>query len=352
MADLAAKTAEITGSQAAMVTAGSMLLLVVFAMKAATFPLIYWLPDSYPVVPAGVNGYFAGMLTKVGVYSLLRVFIMCFRQEGREFALDILLVLSGFTMLLGVLGAMCRWNIRRILSWHIISQVGYMIMGIGLAGHPDLRIVQLAVAGTIFYIIHHIVVKSSLFLVGGIIERVGGSEELKDVGGVIDVAPGVAGLFVVAALSLAGMPPFSGFLSKFVLAQAALEGENYLIVAVAVATSFFTLYSMMKIWSYVFWRTQTKRHNPLSYRGMMFPTGTLVVFTVFMGIWAQPFLSLAERAATTIVDPKEYIQVVMSIKQLRKPPHHPAAQPEHAVQVSAHETNLLAYDPAIKAGGN
>jgi multicomponent Na+:H+ antiporter subunit D len=147
------------------------------------------------------------------------------------------------------------------------------------------------------------------------------------------------------------MPPFSGFLSKLVLAQAALAGENYFIVMIAVATSFFTLYSMIKIWSYVFWGAPSKQHKPLSYRGMMVPTGALVVFTVLMGIWAQPFLGLAQRAAATIVDPKEYIQVVMSIKQLRKPIHHPAAQPEHAMQVP-HKTNLLAYDPAIKAGGN
>jgi len=137
MADLAVRTAEITGQRAGMVTAASMLLLLVFALKAAVFPLIYWLPDSYPVVPPGVNGYFAGILTKVGVYSLLRVFVLCFRQEGHQFALDVLLFLSGLTMLLGVLGAMCRWDIRRILSWHIISQVGYMVMGIGLPSQPS-----------------------------------------------------------------------------------------------------------------------------------------------------------------------------------------------------------------------
>lgn len=323
MADLAVRTAALTDDRAAMVTAGSMLLLLVFAMKAATFPLIYWLPDSYPVVPAGVNGYFAGILTKVGVYSLMRVFILCFRQEGHEFALDVLLVLSGFTMLLGVLGAMCRWDIRRILSWHIISQVGYMIMGIGLAGSPDVRVVQMAVAGTIFYIVHHIVVKSCLFLIGGIVERVGGTQHIKQVGGVIDLAPGLAGLFIVAALSLAGMPPFSGFLSKFVLIQAGLADGSYLIVAIAVITSFFTLYSMSKIWAYAFWSAPTRQVAAMTYRGMMAPTAVLVAFTIFMGLWAQPFFALATRAADTLINPEEYIRVVMSIKQNRIPTHHP-----------------------------
>ncbi len=318
MADLAARTAQMTGQRAGMVTAASMLLLLVFALKAATFPLIYWLPDSYPVVPTGVNGYFAGILTKVGVYSLLRVFVLCFRQEGHQFALNVLLFLSGLTMLLGVLGAMCRWDIRRILSWHIISQVGYMVMGIGLAGSPDPRVVQLAVAGTIFYVVHHIVVKSCLFLVGGIAERVSGSQHLKQMGGILDLAPGVAGLFIVAALSLAGMPPFSGFLSKVLLVQAGLAGGHYVIVAVAVITSFFTLYSMSKIWAYAFWRTPN-RGQARGYRGMMAPTAALVAFTIAMGLFAQPFLGLATRAADTLTRPDEYIRTVLGVQQNRQP---------------------------------
>jgi multicomponent Na+:H+ antiporter subunit D len=318
MADLAVRTAQITGERAGMVTAASMLLLIVFALKAATFPLIYWLPDSYPVVPPGVNGYFAGILTKVGVYSLLRVFVLCFRQEGHQFALNVLLFLSGLTMLLGVLGAMCRWDIRRILSWHIISQVGYMVMGIGLAGSPDPRVVQLAVAGTIFYVVHHIVVKSCLFLVGGIAERVSGSQDLKHMGGILGVSPGVAGLFIVAGLSLAGMPPFSGFLSKFVLAQAGLAGGNYVVVAIAVITSFFTLYSMSKIWSYAFWREPTQERAALTYRGMMAPTAVLVAFTIAMGLFAQPFLGLASRAADTLTKPEEYIRTVLDATQNRR----------------------------------
>jgi len=149
MAELAVRTAALEGDKAALVTVVSTVLLVVFAMKTAAFPLFFWLPDTYPVVPAGVNGYFAGLLTKVGVYSLLRVFVMVFQQDGREIALNILLVLSAFTMFFGVMGAMCQWDIRKILSWHIISQVGYMVMGIGLCGAADERVVTLAIVGTI-----------------------------------------------------------------------------------------------------------------------------------------------------------------------------------------------------------
>jgi len=309
MADLSARTAALHGDQAALVTAVSMLFLVVFAMKAAAFPLFFWLPDSYPVAPAGVNGYFAGLLTKVGVYSLLRVFILVFRQDGHELATQTLLVLSGFTMLLGVLGAMCQWEIRKILSWHIISQVGYMVMGIGLAANP--AIAEIAVAGTIFYVVHHIIVKSSLFLIGGIAGRVAGSQELTRMGGVIDLAPGVAGFFLVASLSLAGMPPFSGFLSKFVLVRAGATGGNYLIVSIAIVTSFLTLYSMSKIWSYVFWQGRCCDAPRAAYRGMMAPTAILVLFTIGMGLWAQPFLRLAGAAARDILNPRSYVASVL-----------------------------------------
>jgi multicomponent Na+:H+ antiporter subunit D len=309
MADIAVRSAQLEGERAALVTAVSMLLMVVFALKAAAFPLFFWLPDSYPIVPAGWIGYFAGLLTKVGVYSLLRLFVLCFRQPGAELVLEVLLVLAGFTMLFGVLGAMCQWEVRKILSWHIISQVGYMVMGIGLAA-SGADLAQAAVAATIFYVVHHIVVKSSLFLIGGIAGRVAGSQELTRMGGIVDLAPGVAAMFLVAAFSLAGMPPFSGFFAKLVLIRAGLDGGHGVIVLVSLVTSLLTLYSMSKIWSYAFWGAApgpTKGR----YRGMMVPTAVLVAFTVLMGVVAEPFLRLANDAARDLVDPRAYQEAVL-----------------------------------------
>jgi len=326
MADLAERTAVLGGPRAAMVTAASMVLLLVFALKAATFPVFSWLPDSYPVVPAGVNGYFAGLLTKVGVYSLLRVFVMVFRQEGHAAATELLLALSGCTMLLGVLGALCQWEMRRILSWHIISQVGYMVMGIGLAA--DARVAPAAVAATIFYVVHHIIVKSSLFLVAGVAEHVTGKSKLVDMGGVSTLAPAAAALFLVAALSLAGMPPFSGFLAKLVVLQAALEGHRFVIVAIAVATSFLTLLSMLKIWSYVFWGKARRDGAAAGWYGPAAATAVLVAATVALGLGAQPFLRLARDAAQEIVQPEAYIRAVLgerpsAVVALRAPEERP-----------------------------
>ena len=134
-------------------------------------------------------------------------------------------------------------------------------------------------------------------------------------GGVLELSPGVAGLFLVAAFSLAGMPPFSGFLAKFVLIRAGLTGEYYLIVLVSILTSFLTLYSMSKIWSYAFWRDRCREKAAPNYRGMMIPTSVLVIFTIVMGVWAQPFCALGERTANQLKNPDEYIAAVMPATQ-------------------------------------
>ncbi len=345
MADLSQRTALITGDRAALVTAVSMMLMVVFAMKSAAFPVFFWLPDSYPIVPAGVIGFFAGLLTKVGVYSLLRVFLVVFRQDGHQFATHTLLVLSGFTMVLGVMGAMCQWEIRKILSWHIISQVGYMVMGVGLASSSNPVVSRLAIAGTIFYIVHHIVVKSSLFLIGGIAEQVVGTQELKKMGGLLDLSPVSAGMFLIAAFSLAGMPPFSGFLSKFVLIRAAVEGHNWVILAAALVTSFLTLYSMSKIWAYSFWGHKVRETPAHGYRWLMAPTAVLVLFTVGMGLFGQPFLRLAGDAADEILNPTAYINSVM------QPVGETVSATGHARLIDAKPQALMVTQVLVSATG-
>lgn len=233
-----------------LVTTVSMLFLVAFGIKAAVFPLFFWLPSSYHTPPAAVSAIFAGMLTKVGVYAMMRVFTLIFVQTP-QFTHGLILVIAGLTMVSGVLGAMSQNEIRRILSFHIISQIGYMVMGLGL-------FTPLALAGSVFYIAHHIIVKTNLFLVAGIVKRLCGSGDLKLIGGLYTRAPWLALLFAVPALSLAGIPPLSGFIAKLVLIRAGLEAGQYSIVFAALAVSLLTLYSMAKIWNGAFWKPEPK----------------------------------------------------------------------------------------------
>jgi multicomponent Na+:H+ antiporter subunit D len=191
MADLSQKMAHTDRS--GLITALAMLFLFVFGVKAAIFPLFFWLPDAYPQPPAAVSALFAGLLTKVGVYTLLRTFTLLFVQDI-AFTHTLILVLAAFTMIVGVLGAIVQNHLRGILSFHIISQIGYMILGLGL-------FTPLALAGSIFYIIHHIIVKTALFLISGVTGRITGTDELKNMGGLLTHYPWLSALFLLAALS-------------------------------------------------------------------------------------------------------------------------------------------------------
>ena len=245
MADIAQKVSSV--DDPGMVTVVSMMFMISFGIKAAAFPLFFWLPASYHTPQVAVSALFAGLLTKVGVYALYRVFTLIFTQDV-GYTHTILLWGATLTMLTGVLGAAAQFEFRRILSFHIISQIGYMILGLAL-------FTPLALIGGVFYIMHHIIVKTNLFLVSGITYRLLGSYELKDLGGVYRQRPYLALLFLIPALSLAGIPPLSGFFAKFIVVRASLEASEYLVAGIALLVGLLTLYSMIKIWAEVFWKS-------------------------------------------------------------------------------------------------
>ncbi len=310
MADLALKVKEVDNQ--AVVTLVSLFFLLSFGIKAAIFPLFFWLPSSYHTPPISISAIFAGMLTKVGVYSLMRVFTLIFTGDIAH-THTIILWISGFTMFVGVLGAASQYDMRRILSFHIISQIGYMIFGLAL-------FTPLAIAGAVFYIMHHIIVKANLFLISGLVKRVGGSYDIKQVGGLVNSYPILAVLFLIPALSLAGIPPLSGFWSKFFVVKAALDIHEYFFVFVALLVGLLTLYSMTKIWNEAFWKNhpgkipQDKIEPGLfSKRNiyMTLPVIFLAVITLTIGFNPQPMFLLAEQAARELLTPELYIQAVL-----------------------------------------
>jgi multicomponent Na+:H+ antiporter subunit D len=305
MAALAEKLGAV--QQPGLVAAIAMIFLVAFGIKAAVFPLFFWLPASYHTPPAAVSAIFAGLLTKVGVYALIRVFTLLFVQTP-DFTHGLILLIAGLTMITGVLGAVSQNEFRRILSFHIISQIGYMIMGLGL-------FTRFALAASIFYIVHHIVVKTNLFLVSGVVNRMQGSYELKKLGGVATISPALSLLFLVPALSLAGIPPLSGFFAKLGLVRAGLEAGQYLIVAAAVATGFFTLFSMMKIWNEAFWKPKPPGELQPGWRGparqMMVPIALLAAVTVVIGLTSGWLFSVSMDASEQIMNRAAYMKAVL-----------------------------------------
>lgn len=289
---------------AAPVEAIAGLLLVAFGIKAALFPLFFWLPDSYHVPSATVAGVFAGLLTKVGVYAMVRVFPLLFSEEAWLF--DLLLVLSVLTMVIGVLGAAAQKDIRHILSFHIISQIGYMTLGLALK-------TPLGLLGAVVYLLHHIVVKANLFFVGGLIRTRFGTTRLAELGGLLKRSPWLAVLFAIPALSLAGIPPLSGFWAKLLIVKAGIEAEAWGAVVASLAVGVLTIFSMAKIWSEAFWKEAPSSGQPASRRAtwtMAIPIATLAAITVFIGLGAEFVVQVATTASEGL-EPDTYITTVL-----------------------------------------
>ena len=288
----------------------SLLLVVVFGIKAGVFPLFFWLPDSYPTAPGAITAIFAGLLTKVGVYAMIRSQTLLFPPDDRQGTL--LLIVAGLTMVIGVLGALAQDDLRRILSFHVISQIGYMIFGLAL-------FTLAGIAGAVFYVVHHIAVKTSLFLVAGMVEFRTGSGRLSHVGGMVRATPAIALLFAFPALSLAGLPPFSGFIAKFALVDAGIDDGVYLVVVVSLVASALTLMSMTKIWLAVFWgdpedeRVARRLRGPSSHAPylMGISTGLVVTISLALIVFADPLYNYAERAATELLEPSRYVEAVL-----------------------------------------
>ncbi|WP_322507867.1 Na+/H+ antiporter subunit D [Anaerolinea sp.] len=301
MADLAVQIREVEHPTLPLVL--SAIFLVAFGIKAAIFPLFFWLPASYHTPPIAVTALFSGLLTKVGVYAMIRVFTLIFPMNGTILQ-PILLILAGFTMVTGVLGAAAQWDLRRLLSFHIISQIGYLIMGLGL-------FTPLALAGTIFFTLHVVIAKAALFLVSGMIQRLTGTFNLKPLGNLAQTQPAMALLFAFPALSLAGLPPFSGFFAKLALVRAGLEVQQGAIVAVSLAVSLLTLFSMSKIWQEAFWKPAKREGKGALPANLWGAVSGIVFVSVLLGLLANPIMTLSLQAAHQLLQPSLYIHAVL-----------------------------------------
>ncbi len=304
MADLAVR---LESQPSGVGLSSAVLMLVAFGIKAGVFPLFFWLPDSYHTPPAAVTALFAGLLTKVGVYAMIRVLTVVYTAELPALA-PLIVTGSLLTMVTGVLGAAAQYDIRRLLAFHIISQIGYMTLGLGLR-------TEAAMAAAVFYIVHNIVAKTNLFFVAGAIRHIRGTSDLKALGDLYRDEPRLAVLFLIPALALAGIPPLSGFVAKFALVKAALTAGAFLSAGVALAVGVLTLYSMTKIWAEAFWKPApagagggTRGPVPIA---MLVPIALLTTLTVLLGVLPGTLLDLASGAATQLLDRDQYLDAVL-----------------------------------------
>ncbi|MEX5266197.1 MULTISPECIES: Na+/H+ antiporter subunit D [Kocuria] len=337
MADLSVKLADLPqGTQMQL----HLMLLIAFGVKAAIFPLSFWLPDSYPTASAPVTAVFAGLLTKVGVYSIIRTETLLF--PGTQIK-DLLMWVALLTMIVGILGALAQIDIKRMLSFTLISHIGYMIFGIALG-------TQAALAAVVYYIAHHIVIQTSLFLVAGLIERRGGSTNVDRLAGMLKISPLLGVLYMIPALNLGGIPPFSGFLGKVALLEAGVEAGtwlSYLLVGVSVFVSLLTLMALIRVWNRVFLRnvddaeypdpvlraTTAEGRRPRTSRAvagksgsrfsgrspvvllpgtMVGATTALVAVGVALTVFAGPLFDLADNASENLINPDRYVNAVLA----------------------------------------
>lgn len=310
------------GRESGLTAAALGIVLFALSMKAATFPAYGWLARTYPATSPAVTALFSGLHTKVAIYAIYRIYAVTFEGDSRYLWIGV--VGFSLTMVLGVLGAVGEDSMRSILAFHMVSQIGYILLGVALFTVAGL-------AAGIFYLLHHTIVKASLFLTAGAIEERHGTDSLADVRGVARREPLLAAAFLMAALSLAGLPPFSGFMAKLTLVTASVGAGQVAAATVALAVSLFTLLSMLKIWNAVFvsapdpdaadeesggsgGRTATLTRTEAPARvgwALAAPGMVLALTTLALGLGAEGLLALSTVAAESLLDPAVYVQAVL-----------------------------------------
>ncbi len=306
MADLAVRIS--LSDSGGWLTVIACMFLVVFGLKAAVVPLHVWLPETYTAAPAAAVAFFAGVLSKVGIYAILRTYTLLFVEDPAFTHHGLLLWLALATMIIGIVGAVGQADFKRLLAYDIVSQIGYMLLGIALY-------TPLGIAGTVLFVVHQMVVKTALFLCAGAAERVAGTTHLLRMGGLLTTHGPLGVTYLVAALALVGVPPLSGFFGKIALVQAALESERFATAAVAIVVSLGTLYAVIKVFRLAFWgevlgdRLVNKHSH--EFRAMLIPIAGLLVVSVAMGLGAQQLHFYAAAAADQLLSGQAYIRAVL-----------------------------------------
>ncbi len=307
MADLSLKVSQVSNRGLINVTA--MLFFIGFGIKAAVFPMYFWLPSSYHTPPSAIAAIFGGLLTKAGVYALMRIFTLIFVPD--TFTLHIMTAVAVMTLVTGALGALIQQNLRRILSYFIVCHIGYMIAGLSM-------FTEIALTGAIFYLIHDIIIKTNVFMVSGIINKINGSVQLKQIGGLYRHHPWLSFIIAIVLFSLTGIPPLSGFWPKIFLFEAAFDTRSYVLVGALLLAGFITLYVVAKIWIEAFWKEKEGviagdyDKAPLYHKILMItPVVMLTAVSLYIGFAAEHVISLSRHIAMEMMDTSAYVRAVL-----------------------------------------
>lgn len=309
MADLSLKIPLVEDQSIVNLTA--MFFILGFGIKSAVFPLYFWLPSSYHTPPSAVAATFGGLLTKVGLYAMFRVFTLIFIPN--DFLRNVLIVLAILTILTGALGAIIKHDIRRLFSYLIVCHIGFIVGGLGLY-------TKIAFMGAIFYLIHDIMVKTNLFLISGLIRQLRGTLDTAKLGGLYSEYPKISLLIALVLFSLVGIPPLSGFWPKIYLFEAGFNAQNYFFIASLILASFITLYVISKLWAEVFWKEASITEPLTDTFGtlgllrktlLVLPIGILAAVTLSIGLNAEFIIQVVDRISNEMLDTTPYIKAVL-----------------------------------------
>lgn len=303
MADIAVKIAEI--NQPGIVTTIAVLFLMVFGLKAAIFPLYFWLPSSYGAAPIPVLALFGALLTKVGIYAITRTYTLFFVHD-LSYTHELLLILSVLTIAAGCIGALATFNVKQIIIYNIVIAVGVILFGVAQMNETALK-------GAMFYLIHDMIIKAALFMLVGIIIAITGTSNLRKMGGLMKHYPALGWFYLIAAFGLAGIPPLSGFVGKLLIVQGGFEAGNTWSTLFILASSLIVLLSVIRIFLYAFWGEQgaIEKIDRSKVKRLFYPTAILVVISIAFGVgseWITPFM---DNAAHVLSNPATYVDAVM-----------------------------------------
>jgi len=303
MAHISVRLSEI--GQSGIITVIAVLFLVVFGIKGAIFPLYFWLPGAYYAPPAPVMALFGALLTKVGIYSITRTYTLFFTHDI-GYTHGLLEILAIITIVIGVIGAIAYSDVKKIIIYNIIVAVGVILFGVS-------TFTTEALTGSVFYLIHDMIIKAALFLLIGIVIKITGTSNLKEMGGLIHRYPGLAWTFFIAALALSGIPPLSGFAGKILIVRSGLEAGNYWGAGIVLLSSLFVLFSVMKIFMNGFWgeAREYKQQEKVPVRSMLVAPVILTIGAVLYGLGTEAIYPIISTAAETLSNPEIYINAVL-----------------------------------------
>src|SRR5690625_4404956 len=266
--------------QTPILTVISLLFLIVFSIKSGLL-LYQWLPGAYSTPPTAVAALFGALMTKVGIYALFRIFTLLFYHE-QQVTHTIISIMAIITLVGGSIGAIAYTNIRQIISYNVVISVGFILVGLAI-------MTTTAFEGAIYYLIHDMIVKALLFLLGGTIIYLTQSETLDEISGLIRNYPSLGWMFFITVLSLNGIPPLIGFIGKLLIGQGAIETESYILLTVGFLSSIVVLYSLIRIFMSCFWGEtiiSEEEEQPL-HKGILIPCIFLVGLTITIGLGAE-----------------------------------------------------------------